>query len=935
MYIFPSIIIVICLSLDSLQDSIDLENNNSHSFDIGQLKNVFKEYNIDRSLHSCATQCISGCSTCESECEYNCEASGDSNENEGNIIPSPNSPLSKSKIFKFFFGNDENDASNHTMKYWRNRVYSMDTSEGDIDCSSTIASACVTSCQAICQVCEFECGIQCDPDDSYNTGLFKYVKNFLRAKLDRSEMTSVCESSCDAMCESTLCECKTKCEGSNQHDDCINLLGPFQNCEQSNQMCQTHCLPSCLDSIPSNLIGESVNENEGAPISIGDNIMGGSINENDGASASIGDNWTGESINESNGAVISTDESAGEDPFSNLFAPGCEKCSEAVSECESSCALDNLEAIAENDINRKFIDPLTSWYSKKYRFFEPFVQTISGRSSPSNLTTKEVALSESCKATVESGCISACQASGSTCQVQCEAVNNFFGPHKQEDGSFNFQDLQESEECPNFSNMMEESYEQMCEDICGAYCPGCSCQCEGLCNSNMIQKEGLIIEISSCEDCESTCRTCEIDCKANCLSQTSRNGLIEMLGCTSENSGEDITIDNSVDGSSSSNSINSGSGNPEPESPCQSICSSCVPECESTCASGSLLDFGSNGINKNNIISVASWYSSRLKIFELLMEKPPGRSSRYMYQHDNVARTDNCGMVMASACQTACQSTCSLCEAQCEASNQLNEENIDSNDPSMDESFDSSSQSLAVMETEMNEMCGDVCNALCSTCECLCESACIQTLGGENESSFIDSNLLDDQSSRCTMLCQDSCSSCKSECEDPCRPQPNTELSQPNDTPPSPPVGTKLSFDMHTRLAGEGLSVTIYFVVVEDGMKMYCDTTALPDTTAAQIWSDIDSLNSLEDIESEANSVDANTDQDANIVTNGENFISEGEGIFDRSNTRDKQCPENTPHIYILKDTSCCGLPRLPQCAAVNGIKLGCIDKLGRYPKNE
>ena len=95
----------------------------------------------------------------------------------------------------------------------------------------------------------------------------------------------------------------------------------------------------------------------------------------------------------------------------------------------------------------------------------------------------------------------------------------------------------------------------MCEDICGAYCPGCPCRCEGVCNSNMIQKDGLIIEISSCEDCESTCHSCETDCTANCLSQTSRNGLIEMLGCTSENSGEEITIDNSLDGSSSSNSI--------------------------------------------------------------------------------------------------------------------------------------------------------------------------------------------------------------------------------------------------------------------------------------------------------------------------------------------------------------------------------------------
>ena len=50
-----------------------------------------------------------------------------------------------------------------------------------------------------------------------------------------------------------------------------------------------------------------------------------------------------------------------------------------------------------------------------------------------------------------------------------------------------------------------------------------------------------------------------------------------------------------------------------------------------------------------------------------------------------------------------------------------------------------------------------------------------------------------------------------------------------------------------------------------------------------------------------------------------------------RNNGDSGSCSETMPHIYILKDTSCCGFPSLPQCAAVEGKKLGCIDTLGKY----
>ena len=51
-----------------------------------------------------------------------------------------------------------------------------------------------------------------------------------------------------------------------------------------------------------------------------------------------------------------------------------------------------------------------------------------------------------------------------------------------------------------------------------------------------------------------------------------------------------------------------------------------------------------------------------------------------------------------------------------------------------------------------------------------------------------------------------------------------------------------------------------------------------------------------------------------------------------KNQVRAGSCHESMPHIYILEDTSCCGFPSLPQCNAVNGKKLGCVDKLGKYP---
>ena len=98
---------------------------------------------------------------------------------------------------------------------------------------------------------------------------------------------------------------------------------------------------------------------------------------------------------------------------------------------------------------------------------------------------------------------------------------------------------------------------------------------------------------------------------------------------------------------------------------------------------------------------------------------------------------------------------------------------------------------------------------------------------------------------------------------------------------------------------------------------MFCDTSALPGTTAANIWSDNDLVNSIEDTNNENIGVDVVessqdndlfVDQDATIVTNEAAFIGEnGKGIFDQGGNNRAQsdsCPSDVPHIYIIKDIS-------------------------------
>ena len=450
-----------------------------------------------------------------------------------------------------------------------------------------------------------------------------------------------------------------------------------------------------------------------------------------------------------------------------------------------------------------------------------------------------------------------------------------------------------------------------------------------------------------------------------------------------------------IDSSSLNNEIIPETENNEVLPSCESACSSCISECELSCSSGN--PFGNDGsnLNKKGVISPASWYSSRFKMFELFLQRKSGKSSlKNVGSSENFARNDNCGEVKESACNTACQMTCSFCQFQCEALNSFNEdldennnndvtslsEDITNNSPTLDESMESESLQnyydlMESLQNQVNEMCDAVCNTMCSTCQCLCESTCLINLA----QLATNNGATDDIVSRCATTCEDSCGTCEYDCKSACTSthqaldvdqslensltsSNSDEISQ--NSPVPPPIGTKLSFDMHTRIAGEGLSVTIYFIVVEEGMKMYCDTTAQPGTTADHIWSQetalasdsedneqlsenefFDYLNNPDDENlGNGNIGDIDSDysqihQDFDIMPNDGDFENEhDEDVSEqfqegrKNQVRAGSCHESMPHIYILKDTSCCGFPSLPQCNAVNGRKLGCVDKLGKYP---
>ena len=682
----------------SLQELTDSEENVVGFPVIDQTDNVVSGDNIESWISECATQCVSGCAQCESECEATCNKNGDQDDIGQSYRATQeeyfgSSALSKLKSFSFFFGNDKGKSSsfsNHTRNYWRNPLaLNKDNAAGD--CSNTLTSACVSGCQSLCSVCEYECGAACTPDQSPSSNLIQQANHRINIGPDDSQLNTVCDSTCSAMCSTCKCQCESAC-----HSD--------------------------------GSLGEGLNE------------------------------------------------------------------------------------------------------------FEKF---------------------------------------------------------------------------------------SFCEDVC-----------------------------------ESSCLACESECRDSCLSEVSINDENSTGESIVENGGATVTIDDSNgDLSSLNNLINPGIDGPECASVCQSVCGLCASECESSCVSGNPFMSGENDLNKKGVISLKSWYSSRFKIFELFMERQSGRSSHFVDSSKKYARNENCEIVLEAACQSSCQSVCSACQLQCETAcpsllNGQQGENTGNGELSLGFTHEN--------EASLNEMCGQVCESLCSSCNCQCESACQSNIthgetitGPESTLNHLDVTV-ENIVSRCATTCDDSCIPCVSECEISCKAPTQTPVDisgADNNSPTSPPVGTKLSFDMHTRVAGEGLKVTIYFIVVQDGMKMYCDVSAQAGSTAAKFWSQetnletdiednpvpsgnnlIDSFEGFsEENVGDVSSENAPSNLDVNIVTNdGTNEeISDQIPAGSRNNVDSGSCSETIPHIYILKDTSCCGDPSLPQCSAVQGKKLGCIDALG------
>ena len=140
-----------------------------------------------------------------------------------------------------------------------------------------------------------------------------------------------------------------------------------------------------------------------------------------------------------------------------------------------------------------------------------------------------------------------------------------------------------------------------------------------------------------------------------------------------------------------------------------------------------------------------------------------------------------------------------------------------------------------------------------------------------------------------------------------------------------PPVNTELRYSMDTKPAGEGISVTIYFTVLQDAMKMHCEVSAQEGTPAARNWpkefQSNESGSSNINGASIAGSVGEVNDTGAVIIPARQVFIDKDAPTV---------CSRKMPHLYVMKDITCCGDPSLPQCTEIEGKKLGCIEATGK-----
>ena len=139
--------------------------------------------------------------------------------------------------------------------------------------------------------------------------------------------------------------------------------------------------------------------------------------------------------------------------------------------------------------------------------------------------------------------------------------------------------------------------------------------------------------------------------------------------------------------------------------------------------------------------------------------------------------------------------------------------------------------------------------------------------------------------------------------------------------PYSPPVGTILKFDMNPKPSGQGMSTKIYFTVMDNAIRMHCDVSAQAGTPAARNWPQ----EFQDDDNSSVGSDDSTSiDGDASVISSGRQVVTK------KNKNRAKiTCSQTMPHLYVLKDITCCGDPSLPQCSSIEGKKLGCIEATG------
>ena len=158
----------------------------------------------------------------------------------------------------------------------------------------------------------------------------------------------------------------------------------------------------------------------------------------------------------------------------------------------------------------------------------------------------------------------------------------------------------------------------------------------------------------------------------------------------------------------------------------------------------------------------------------------------------------------------------------------------------------------------------------------------------------------------------------------------------------SPPIGTELRFDMHTKSAGEGMLATIYFTVQNDNaLKMHCDVTAQAATPASRFWPDEfpldDSVNGS-DVSVDGGSNTTLISEDASIISSGRQTLNNGGSrrptqvldLYNTDGSSKSTCHRSMPHLYVVKDIDCCNNPTLSKCSCVDGKKLGCIEATGK-----